>query len=115
MEHPPAGFDKSKFRIAVPAVSIGNDNSTTRAFREKYKAVKGGLPSYDAAFTYDAAMVLGDLAQKGITKPKDIIAALRGHSFEGVSGKITIDQSGEATTEMRWATYGSAGLEEAKQ
>ncbi|HMJ64486.1 MAG TPA: ABC transporter substrate-binding protein [Candidatus Binatia bacterium] len=114
MERPPAGFDKSKFNIAVPAVSIGSGSSAARAFRDKFKAVKGGLPSYDAAFTYDAAMVLGDLAQKGITKPKDIITALRGHSFEGVSGKIEIDESGEAKTDMRWATYGPNGLEESK-
>jgi branched-chain amino acid transport system substrate-binding protein len=114
MEHPPAGFDKSKFRIAVPAFSIGSDNPTARSFRDKFKAVKGSLPSYDAAFTYDAAMVLSDLAQKGVTQPKDVIAALKGHSFEGVSGKITIDDTGEAKTNMRWAEYGTNGLQELK-
>jgi ABC-type branched-subunit amino acid transport system substrate-binding protein len=115
MERPPTGFDKSKFNVVVPGFSIGSDNAKANTFREKFKAAKGAAPSYDAAFTYDAAIVLGDLAQAGTTQPKQILSALRGHSFEGVSGKISIDATGEARTDMRWATYGPNGLQEIKK
>lgn len=112
MEKRPSGFDDAEFQVVVPAFSIGTDNPAAEQFRQKYKAATGKSAPYDAAFTYDAAITLGDLFANGVTGPKEIVSRLRGSAFQGVTGKIQIHQTGEAVTDLRWATFGTEKLAE---
>jgi ABC-type branched-subunit amino acid transport system substrate-binding protein len=110
----PKGFDKAKFNIAVPAFAVETVNPKATEFRAAYKKATGKNASYDAAFTYDAATVLGKLYSEGKTKPQEVLAGLRNQTFDGVVGKISIDANGESTTEMKWADFDAKQLKEIK-
>lgn len=106
----PKGLEKTSFDVVVPGFVLGGGNVEAETFRAAYRSATGKPAPYDAAFTYDAALTLGSLVKQGIREPQALLQALRGHSFEGVTGKIEIASDGEATTDLRWATLGESGL-----
>lgn len=110
LEKRPTGFPKAKFQVAVPAFAVETANPRTQKFRKDYEAVAKRPASYDAAFTYDAVMVLGDLISRGKRTPQDIRESLRGMKYQGVAGTTDIGRDGSASTEMRWATFGASSL-----
>lgn len=105
----PAGFTADQFSFIAPAFSLGLGGPAAANFRERYRAVAGAAAPYDAAYTYDAAMTFARLFRQGHTTPDAIIAALRGSSVQGVTGSITFDRNGEATTDVRWGGFDQAG------
>ncbi len=112
MTERPAGLETTRFRFVVPAFSVGGGGPSAQTFRAAYRSRTGREPPYDAAFTYDAAMTIGDLLRKGHRTPTAILDELRGHSFEGVTGTITLDANGGSRTDLRWATFGADGIQE---
>lgn len=106
----PEGLEKTSFDVVVPGFVLGGGSREAEAFRSAYLNATGKHAPYDAAFTYDAALTLGALVKNGNRDPQSLLNALRGHSFEGVTGKIDIALDGEATVDLRWATLGESGV-----
>lgn len=69
-----------------------------RHFVDKYRALHGAAPDSMAVTGYDAAQLLFDAIQRaGSTDPDAIRAALAAtRDFQGVSGKITMDENHNA-------------------
>lgn len=105
----PDGFQAQQFSFLAPAFSLGLGGPEAKAFRDRFSKATGNAASYDAAYTYDAAMTFARLHKAGRTTPDAMIAALRGSKFRGVTGEIAIDAAGETTTDMRWGGFDAAG------
>jgi branched-chain amino acid transport system substrate-binding protein len=73
-----------------------------KTFTEKFNSKYGRDPDPNAAQSYDAIMILGQAMRKaGVEDPaaiRDAIAAVE--SFNGVTGKITFDETGDSPRDM---------------
>ncbi|MGJ3242204.1 MAG: ABC transporter substrate-binding protein [Opitutales bacterium] len=110
----PGGMDEIDITAVVPAFYIDDSLPGVTEFKADYKAKSGKPAPYDAAFTYDAAITLGQLIQSGVNTPDEMLRNLRGRTLTGVTGTIRIGDDGEATTDLRWATLSKSGLEPTK-
>jgi branched-chain amino acid transport system substrate-binding protein len=66
---------------------------TTRKFWNDYLKRYSIVARYSSGFTYDGIMVVAEAIKKGgSTKPDDLVKALEGTSYPGVSGLIEFDK-----------------------
>lgn len=82
-------------------------------FVEKYKEKYQETPDYRAAYTYDVIKILLDVWKKNknnITKESTYESLLKVKNFRGASGKITILENGEATTDLILTKYSNGKL-----
>jgi branched-chain amino acid transport system substrate-binding protein len=75
--------------------STGDKNPKTQKFVADYKAAYGALPDSMAALAYDATYLLKDAINRAKSlSPSDIRDALATtKDFDGVAGKITMDEN----------------------
>lgn len=71
----------------VPAI----ENEANAAFVDAFRSAEGRLPSEYAVHGYDAARALVEAAKTGATDRAGLAEALRGVSFEGPRGQLSID------------------------
>jgi ABC-type branched-subunit amino acid transport system substrate-binding protein len=107
----PDGMNNIQILAVVPAFCVDSAIPGASEFQAAYLAKTGKPAPYDAAYTYDAAITLGNLVESGLTTANDILNALRGTTITGVTGKIIIDNNGEVRTDLRWATLSQDGLQ----
>nr|VFK63522.1 MAG: ABC-type branched-chain amino acid transport system, substrate-binding protein [Candidatus Kentron sp. UNK]VFK70852.1 MAG: ABC-type branched-chain amino acid transport system, substrate-binding protein [Candidatus Kentron sp. UNK] len=105
----PNGFNADQFSFLAPAFSLGLGGEKAENFRKRYLDATGKMAPYDAAYTYDAAMTFTGLLHEGKSKPKEFLDVLRNHTIQGVTGTISWDGTGEATTDIRWGTFDETG------
>lgn len=110
----PDGMESLEISAVVPAFCVDNTLPGASEFQAAYKSKTGKIAPYDAAYTYDAAIIVGDLVRSGDSTASNILSKLRGSTITGVTGKIVIGSDGETTTDLRWATLSKAGLNPTK-
>lgn len=104
-------FEEANFHLIVPAFALGLSGDRGMNFREQYKKKYGKEPGYDAAFTYDAILILAQVANEiRSTEPARIKQNILGKTFSGVTGELRFQPSGELISPIYEATYKSGGL-----
>ena len=77
-----------------------------RDFFSKYKLKYKTSATYDAAYGYDSINILAEaIKETGSTEPDIISNYMRGRTFDGVNGKISIDLEGNATTDWDYVIF----------
>lgn len=67
-----------------------------REFVEKYQKLAGAKPGPYSVYEYDSVNVVAKAIEKaGSADPKKITAALKGVTYDGVTGKISFDEKGD--------------------
>lgn len=98
--------------VAVPAYSYtayskGADSlRSDTSFVEAYRAEYGKMPNFDAAYAYDAVMMLAQaISEAGSTEPSAVRKALQGIDYQGASGRLAIRPGGNVETSWRLGMY----------
>ncbi|HBR21582.1 MAG TPA: hypothetical protein DD713_03295 [Nitrospiraceae bacterium] len=99
-------FSKAKYVITAPAFVLGLSGEEGKKFREEYKGSFGKEPSYDAAYTYDAVMILAKIIKETKSAdPNTIRNAILKKKFSGVTGELRFDNKGESTSTIYLSTF----------
>ncbi len=88
-----AGEENLKDTYFCNHYSPEDQNPKLQEFIKKYEARYGYKPDGFAVTAYDAAGLAIEAIKAGSAKPEDVAKALtKIHNFDGISGKITIDE-----------------------
>lgn len=98
--------------VAVPAYSYsafhgGVDSlSADTSFVDTYRSEYGEVPNFDAAYAYDAVMMLAQaISTANTTEPEAVRAALLDIEYQGASGRFTLRSDGNVETSWQLAMY----------
>jgi len=98
--------------VAVPAYSYtayskeADSLRTDTSFVEAYRAEYGKRPNFDAAYAYDAVMMLAQaISEAGSAEPSAVRKALQDIDYQGPSGRLAIRSGGNVDTSWRLAMY----------
>jgi len=92
--------------VAAPEYTLRSEigqemSASAREFREQYRKRFGKEPDYDAAYGYDALMLLADAIKAVGVDPLPVSARLKSvEEYPGASGRISIGADGNSST--RW-------------
>lgn len=88
------------------AQTISEVPMEVREFFSKYKLKYKTSATYDAAYGYDSINILAEaIKETGSTEPDIISNYMRGRTFEGCNGIISIDLEGNATTDWVYVIF----------
>ena len=103
--------------VAVPAYSyrafhggvdsLSADTSFVNAYRDEF----GVVPNFDAAYAYDAVMMLAQaISDAKTTDSSAVRSALLNIEYQGASGKLTLRSDGNVETSWQLAMYCGGAL-----
>jgi branched-chain amino acid transport system substrate-binding protein len=99
-------FERASYHLTVPAFALGLSGERGRNFKKEYQARFRKEPSYDAAYTYDAILILSQVVSEiKSSEPSKIKQAILGRTFSGVTGELVFEPSGEVVSPIYIATY----------
>jgi branched-chain amino acid transport system substrate-binding protein len=96
--------------LAAPEYTLRGEagqepSERAKGFRERYRKRFGKEPDYDAAYGYDALMLLADAIKVVGVDPIQVAAHLKSvEGYPGVSGQLSIGADGNSST--RWLLGG---------
>jgi len=97
-----AGAGAETAAVVVPAFDPESKEPVVRTFVRDFSQAYGEAPSFDAAFQYDATMLVAEACRraKQLTGEglREALAAIKG--FQGVCGKLTFTKTGDADAEV---------------
>jgi len=106
------GYDLVKNAIFMsPAFLVQSEaNDRSKDFMRRYKQRFSTEVTYDAAYTYDALMILADaFKNSGGTDPASVRSyILKKGTFQGVSGPLSFQANGEVLSPLTLARYNSS-------
>jgi len=98
--------------FTAPAFSFGEYTSQGRKFIETFQAKFGREPAWDEAYSYDNILILAEALKRAQSfSTEDVRTALLSiKDFEGVSGKISIQNDGDSLTTIHLATLRNGSI-----
>lgn len=80
---------------------IQEDNPTIAKFSATYLEKYGTAPNAFSALGYDSVFLIADAIQRaGTVDSQTLVAALKGSSYTGVTGKLAFDKNGNPTKDV---------------
>ena len=99
-------FVKNSVFTAPEFIVKGLEPEKFKRFYKEYKSRFDKEPTYDAAYTYDAILILNEAIKALKTDDPDKISEyLLSHSFDGVTGPIKFDENGTLKVKLRLARF----------
>jgi len=86
--------------VAAPEY-VFKKNAKSQSFADAYQTKYGDIPNFDAAFAYDAVMIVASGMRKSGYNPAKLAEVLSSMgTFEGVMGTVSISKEGDLSVPM---------------
>jgi len=92
--------------FAVPSFLLEENGDKYNQLSKEFKQLYGEDIPYDAAFIYDAVIIINEALKKSEDKsPLGLRKFILNNEFQGITGKIRFDEKGNLLTELTLVNY----------